>query len=129
MSDSTTDPQPVSSTTLENQSGANGKAIVVGLFGVSGTGKTFTLRQLKDQLGEARFAFYEGSSTIANLVSGGLKAFQKMEKQEKTHWRQRAIDTIGKECAESGRAGVVAGHFIFGVRGRRLDSHCSPTKT
>lgn len=29
------------------------------------------------------------------------------------HWRQLAIDTIGKECADSGQVVVVAGHFIF----------------
>jgi hypothetical protein len=29
------------------------------------------------------------------------------------YWRQLAIDTVGKECADSGQAVVVAGHFMF----------------
>jgi hypothetical protein len=29
------------------------------------------------------------------------------------HWRQLAIDTIGKKCADSGQVAVVAGHFMF----------------
>ena len=48
---------------------------------------------------------------IVNLVPGGLGAFQKPEEQEKVHWRQLAIDTIGKECAN--RVAVVAGNFMF----------------
>ena len=89
------------------------KPVVVGLYGVPGSGKTFLLDQLEQQLGQTHFAFYEGSKMIATVVPGGLDVFQKMEEQEKTHWRQRAIDIIGKNCADSGKAAVVAGHFMF----------------
>ena len=97
----------------KNRSGTVHKAVVVGLYGVPGSGKTFLLKQLEQQLGQTHFAFYEGSNTIATLVPGGLDAFQKMEEQEKRHWRQRAVDTIGKECADSGQIAVVTGHFMF----------------
>jgi uracil phosphoribosyltransferase/phosphoserine phosphatase/adenylate kinase len=107
------DPQLNQSTALERRSASNDKAIVVGLYGVPGSGKTFLLDQLKKGLGQEHFAFYEGSEMIANLVPGGLDAFQKLEEEEKVHWRQLAIDTIGKECANSGRTAVVAGHFMF----------------
>jgi uracil phosphoribosyltransferase/adenylate kinase/phosphoserine phosphatase len=50
---------------------------------------------------------------IATVVPGGLDAFQKLEEQEKEHWRQLAIDTIRKECTDSGQVAVVAGHFMF----------------
>jgi adenylate kinase len=109
----TADPQLNQSTALECRSDSNNKAIVVGLYGVPGSGKTFFLDQLKEELGQEHFAFYEGSKIIANLAPGGLDAFQKLEEQEKVHWRQLAIDTIGKECADSGRVAVVAGHFMF----------------
>jgi hypothetical protein len=33
--------------------------------------------------------------------------------QEKEHWRQLAIDTIGKKRADSGQVAVVAGNFTF----------------
>jgi adenylate kinase len=105
----TADPQLNQSTALAS----NDKAIVVGLYRVPGSGKTFLLDQLKEELGQEHFVFYEGSKMIANLVPGGLDAFQKLEKQEKVQWRQLAIDTIGKECADSGRAAIIAGHFMF----------------
>ena len=101
------------STGLARQTASNKKAIVVGLYGIPGSGKTFLLEQLKVELGEEHFTFYEGSKMIAGLIPGGLKAFQELEEEEKLHWRQLAIDTIGKECADSGRVGVVAGHFMF----------------
>jgi len=109
----TTDPQPNQSTTLESRSASNDKAIVVGIYGVPGSGKTFLLNQLKQELGQEHFKFYEGSEMIANLVPGGLSAFHKLGEQERLHWRQLAIHTIGKECADSGRVAVVAGHFMF----------------
>lgn len=113
MPGSTADHQLKESTALACQSTWNKKAIVVGLYGIPGSGKTFLLEQLKAELGEENFKFYEGSKMIDNLVPGGLEGFQKLEEQEKVHWRQLAIDTIGKECAVNGRVGVVAGHFMF----------------
>ncbi|RPA92079.1 hypothetical protein L873DRAFT_1711496 [Choiromyces venosus 120613-1] len=109
----TADPQLNQSTALESRSASNDKAVVVGIYGVPGSGKTFLLDQLKQELGQEDFEFYEGSKMIANIVPGGLDAFQKLDEQEKLHWRQLAINTIGKECADSGRVAVVAGHFIF----------------
>jgi len=71
------------------------------------------LNQLKQELGQEHFAFYEGSKMIATVVPGGLNVFQKLEEQEKMHWRQLAINMIRKECANSGQVAVVAGHFMF----------------
>ena len=104
---------PKQSTSPENLSTSNPKAVVVGLYGVPGSGKTFLLNQLKQELGQTHFAFYEGSKMIATVVPGGIDAFQSMGEQEKAYWRQRAIDTIGKNCADSGQIAVVAGHFMF----------------
>ena len=118
MPGSTADHQLNESTVLARQSASNKKAIVVGLYGIPGSGKTFLLEQLKTELGQEHFTFYEGSKMIASLIPGGLKAFQKLEEQEKLHWRQLAIDTIGKECTDSGRVGVVAGAFHVLVRGK-----------
>ncbi|KAI9780695.1 MAG: hypothetical protein M1816_002773 [Peltula sp. TS41687] len=113
MPGSMVDPQLNQSTDSGTGSASDSKAIVVGLYGVPGSGKTFLLDQLKQELGQEHFAFYEGSKMIATVVPGGLDAFQKLEEQEKARWRQLAIDTIGKKCAESGQVAVVAGHFIF----------------
>ncbi|MCJ1377066.1 hypothetical protein MMC17_000156 [Xylographa soralifera] len=101
------------STTPEVRSTSNEKPIIVALYGVPGSGKTFLLDQLKQELGQKHFAFYEGSEMIATIVPGGLDAFQNMEEQTKAHWRRRAIDTIGKNSTDSGQVGVVTGHFMF----------------
>lgn len=99
--------------TLEDPNAKNMKPVVIGLYGVPGCGKSFLLKQLQGVLGGEPFDFHEGSEAIAALVPGGLDAFQRLDEQEKLHWRQLAISSIGKKCAESGHAAVVAGHFMF----------------
>ena len=107
------DSQPQQSTVPETWSASNGRVVVVGLYGVPGSGKTFLLNQLKQELRQEHFTFYEGSEMIATVVPGGLDVFQDMREQEKVHWRQLAIDTIRKQCVASERVAVVAGHFMF----------------
>jgi uracil phosphoribosyltransferase/adenylate kinase len=109
------EPQLNQSIALESQSASNNnnKAVIVGLYGIPGSGKTFLLDQLKEELEEGHFAFYEGSNMIATIVPGGLDAFKKLKEEEKVHWRQLAINAIGEECADSGQVAVVAGHFMF----------------
>ncbi|OCK85219.1 hypothetical protein K432DRAFT_400421 [Lepidopterella palustris CBS 459.81] len=109
----TADPQLNQSTVSKTRSAFNDKAVVVGLYGVPGSGKTFLLNRLKRELGQEHFAFYEGSEMIATVIPGGLDEFQKLDEQEKVYWRQLAIDTIGKKCADSGQVAVVTGHFMF----------------
>lgn len=94
-------------------SASHREAVVVGLYGVPGSGKTFLLSQLKQVLGQEHFAFYEGSKMIATVVPGGLDAFQELDEQQKVHWRRLAIDTIRKKCTDSGHVAVVTGHFMF----------------
>lgn len=108
-------PPPNQPRTPESFPASYKKAVVVGLYGVPGSGKTFLLEQLKRKLGEEHFAFYEGSEMITRVFSGlgGLDEFQKLEEQEKMTWRQLAIDTIGKECADSRKVAIVGGHFMF----------------
>ncbi|KAI9887289.1 MAG: hypothetical protein M1823_000883 [Watsoniomyces obsoletus] len=89
------------------------KPVVIGVYGVPGAGKSWLLDRLKPELGKEHFTFYEGSQMIASLVPGGLGAFQRLEEHEKSSWRQIAIDTIGRQCAESRKVGLVTGHFMF----------------
>ena len=105
------------STALSIRSASKDKAVVIGLYGVPGSGKTFLLNQLKLELRQEDFEFHEGSRMIATVIPGGLSAFQKLGEQEKLYWRQLAIDTIGKKCADSAKAAVVAGHFMFWPEG------------
>ncbi len=112
MPGSTVDRQLSQSIVVESRSTSRNK-IVVGLYGVPGSGKTFLLHCLEKQLGREYFAFYEGSKMIANIVPGGLDAFQKLDEPEKTKWRQRAIEIIGSESLTSGKVAIFAGHFMF----------------
>ncbi|KAI1736867.1 uracil phosphoribosyltransferase-domain-containing protein [Xylaria scruposa] len=96
---------------------ANNAPVIVGIYGIPGSGKTFLLHQLEQELGREHFEFYEGSRMIAHLVPGGLDHFREMAESDKLIWRDRAIDTIRQECRDSGRVGVVSGHFMFWQEG------------
>ncbi|KAE8149996.1 uracil phosphoribosyltransferase [Aspergillus avenaceus] len=94
-------------------SAAHGKAVVVGIYGISGSGKSNLLEQLEKELGGEYFAYYEGSKVIDTIVPGGLDAFKMMAEQDQAHWRGLAIDKIGKMCTDLGKVGIVTGHFMF----------------
>ncbi|KAF8138670.1 uracil phosphoribosyltransferase-domain-containing protein [Boletus edulis] len=96
----------------------NSKPVVVGIYGIPGSGKTFLLNKLTLELEDSgHFSFYEGSAMISSLVVGGLEAFQKLPEHDKTRYRQLAITTIGNECATTGRAAIITGHFMFWAEG------------
>lgn len=88
------------------------KAIVVGLYGIQGSGKTYLMSQLKHKFQGTDFAFYESSELIDQIVPGGLAEF-KANKDKRGDWRGKAIDIIGNSCAVSGQVAVVSGHFSF----------------
>ncbi|KPM46483.1 hypothetical protein AK830_g227 [Neonectria ditissima] len=89
------------------------KPVVVGLYGVPGSGKSFLLNRLKEKLGQNAFEFYEGSKVIDSIVPGGLTGFGKLSDHEKLQFRQQAIQQIGTKSLSSGKVAVVAGHFMF----------------
>ncbi|KAF8345319.1 uracil phosphoribosyltransferase-domain-containing protein [Amanita rubescens] len=120
-SSSTADKQSIQLTKTKPNSVPNDfKPIVVGIYGIPGCGKTFLFDQLKRELEESCYEFYEGSQMIASLVPGGLAAFQKLDEEQKSHWREVAIDTIWKSCLASGKTAVVAGHFMFWQEGNQV---------
>ncbi|KAF2164049.1 hypothetical protein M409DRAFT_57139 [Zasmidium cellare ATCC 36951] len=86
---------------------------VVGIYGVSGSGKSHLLAQLKHELKDDRFLFWEGSEEIDAVVPGGLEAFKALHHNEQARFRAAATDRIREQCTESGCVGVVAGHFMF----------------
>lgn len=66
---------------------ANNTPVIVGIYGIPSSGKTFLLHQLEQKLGREHFEFYEGSRIIAHLVPGGLDRFCKMAEPDKLVWR------------------------------------------
>lgn len=87
------------------------KPNVIGLYGISGSGKTTILKELQLLLSETTWSFYEGSAVLSDVVGdGGLERFGQMEQKERARHRQQAIETIQKRCEATGTTGVVAGH-------------------
>ncbi|RAL15890.1 uracil phosphoribosyltransferase [Aspergillus homomorphus CBS 101889] len=93
--------------------GAPKQATVIGLYGVSGVGKTSLLLQLEKVLGNESFTYYEGSAVISETVPGGLHAFQSLGTEEKISWRKRAIESIRCSSLNSGKAAIVTGHLTL----------------
>jgi uracil phosphoribosyltransferase/phosphoserine phosphatase/adenylylsulfate kinase-like enzyme len=89
------------------------KPVVVGIYGIPGSGKSTLLNDLRQELAQDRLVFYEGSEVISLFVTDGLLAFQNLEEEEKKFHRKKAIDWIRQECMNSGKVGVVVGHFMF----------------
>lgn len=90
-----------------------GKPTVIGLYGISGCGKTFLLKKLAQCLGKEEFEFYEGSEKIDTLVPGGLSAFGGLSEDRKSYYRCRAIQEIARDALLKKRTAVVAGHYMF----------------
>jgi phosphoserine phosphatase/uracil phosphoribosyltransferase/adenylate kinase len=89
------------------------KPAIIGLYGISGSGKSFLLKQLQQKLDPALFFLLEGSDKIASLVHGGLKAFHELDEEGKMHQRCQAIDAIKRESYDSGRSAIVTGHLAL----------------
>jgi ABC-type lipoprotein export system ATPase subunit len=66
------------------------------LFGISGSGKSFLLEDLGQNLSPAELAFFEGSDKIASLIPGGLEAFHKLDAQDKSDLCGQVIDAQNK---------------------------------
>ena len=95
------------------QSSSGKRPVVVGLYGLPGSGKTSLLSELALEIDHKHFHFYEGSKLIDSIVPGGLQAFEGMQEKEKEHWRQGAISSVERDCINSGKVAVVTGHFMF----------------
>ncbi|KAJ4404708.1 hypothetical protein N0V85_004819 [Neurospora sp. IMI 360204] len=95
------------------------KPIIIGMYGLPGSGKSTILEHLKKSLPSDMFAVYEGSAVIASLMgpARGLDDFHALSDEDKTRYRELAITQIRDECQKSGLAGIVAGHYMFWPRG------------
>lgn len=92
--------------------------MVIGLYGLPGSGKSFLLKQLKNILVQEYFTFYEGSDLIAQQFADGLNDFHGLSGPDQEMARRDAISKVKKNCVDSGKAAVVAGHFMFWEEGK-----------
>lgn len=86
---------------------------VIGLYGISGSGKTHLLSLLGERLVPQNFKLYEGSDMIGRCLVGGLDTFHRLSDEAKVAVRGRAIDAIKNEGIASQRTSVVTGHLSF----------------
>ncbi|TVY17589.1 hypothetical protein LARI1_G005524 [Lachnellula arida] len=111
-------PENAATAVPESETASIPKPTVIGIYGIQGSGKTHLLKQLKSELGEAKFSYHDGSAMITELVPGGFATFKKMDEEDKKRVRELAIETIGKRAAESGKVALVAGHLMFWSAGK-----------
>lgn len=85
---------------------------IVGLYGVSGVGKSRLLREIAIERPE--WTVYEGSDVLGNTMKdeGGLTRFKELPRSEKDKVRTNAIKEIQKSSLG---LSVVTGHFSFPV--------------
>ncbi|KAL4750459.1 hypothetical protein BDW72DRAFT_213356 [Aspergillus terricola var. indicus] len=108
-----TSPELVDSPVPANAAGALAAPRVIGLYGVPGCGKSYIMDQLKQELGETDFQYFEGSEVISKMTIGGLAAFRDVDNHHQDQIRKFAIESIRSTCSQSGKTGIVTGHFMF----------------
>jgi adenylate kinase/phosphoserine phosphatase len=128
MDNQSSQPQASTMTVASDKrtSSEQGRPIVIGIYGLPGSGKTSLLKSLEIELGQEKFSYYEGSQVISSLLPGGLDEFRGLSEADKTRYREAAIDKIRDECAESHKAGVVTGHFMFWSEGGERETVYTP---
>ena len=100
------------------------KPTMTGLYGISGSGKSYLLNQLKNDndFAHQHFTFYDGSSLLEKVVDGGLDAFKKMKDKQQYETREKALSLAASECQTNAKTGVVAGHYMFWQAGDKDES-------
>ncbi|KAF2658346.1 uracil phosphoribosyltransferase [Lophiostoma macrostomum CBS 122681] len=88
------------------------ETIIVGIYGVPGSGKTFLTKELEKILGTDKYKSFDGSDMISQVV-GGLERFKDLTEVQQAHVRAVAIKNIKQQCDEEKKIGIIAGHYMF----------------
>jgi uracil phosphoribosyltransferase/phosphoserine phosphatase/adenylate kinase len=91
------------------------KPTIIGLYGISGSGKSHILQQLRNDtsLEEKRFVFYDGSELLDQATPGGLEGFKRLDQTTKKIYIETALDLVSRTCLARKETAVIAGHYIF----------------
>ncbi|KAJ5179343.1 hypothetical protein N7492_002553 [Penicillium capsulatum] len=98
------------------------KPVVVGIFGIPGSGKSHLIRATMRQLKGHGFAFYESRNAIDASCRGGLIGYSQLTEKEQKRCREKAIISIQKDCTGNNTTGLVAAHYMFWPQ-REISGH------
>lgn len=86
---------------------------IIGLYGISGSGKSYFMNELKNLPETNGALFFEGSEALDRVVPGGLEAFRGLNRDQKYQYRQQAVRSIRQTCEEQNLMGIVTGHYML----------------
>lgn len=90
------------------------KPVVIGLYGISYTGKCTLWYQLQEpsRLGNNDFKFINGVDMLS-VSPRGVAAMQNMSRYQQGQWREQAIKWIGEKCARGGGTVIMTGQALL----------------
>ena len=83
----------------------------IGLYGVSGTGKTTILKEVSKLT--SNVIWLEGSQLVTNAAGLTLEQFKKLSETEKYFFREKAIDTAFEIQTKENKHIIIDGHLVF----------------
>lgn len=86
---------------------------IVGIYGISGSGKSHLVNELRTLLANDTFLFFNGSAVIDEVVPGGLDEFNSLDSRAQKEYRVEALRHIKETCARSSCTGIVSGHYML----------------
>lgn len=83
----------------------------IGLYGISGTGKTTILKEVSKLTPNT--IWLEGSQLVINAAGLSLEQFKRLSENEKYFYREMAIDKALEIQAKEKKHIIIDGHLIF----------------
>lgn len=83
----------------------------IGLYGVSGTGKTTILKEVSKLT--TNVIWLEGSQLVINAAGLTLEQFKKLSDKDKYYYREKAIDNAFEIQTKERKHIIIDGHLVF----------------